>query len=72
VVTENATPPPTGTHGLTGEPRVNPPGRVLHCWEDLRNVTDNWDLPNATCMLPDGHDGPHEWTPDSDIRVQFK
>jgi hypothetical protein len=24
VATENATPPPTGTHGLTGEPRVNP------------------------------------------------
>ncbi len=26
----------------------------------------------STCMLPDGHEGPHVWTPDGDIRVSFK
>ena len=27
---------------------------------------------NATCMLPAGHDGPHEWTPDDEIVVAFE
>ena len=27
--------------------------------------------PGATCMLLEGHDGPHEWTPDSDIGMKF-
>lgn len=26
----------------------------------------------ATCLLPGGHDGPHEWTPDSAIVIQFR
>ncbi len=53
-----------------------------HCWkgimDDLEFGTDAWlrasiDLPaRATCMLPDGHDGPHEWTPNDQIRVNFK
>jgi hypothetical protein len=25
----------------------------------------------ATCMLEDHHDGPHEWTPDSQIIITF-
>jgi hypothetical protein len=57
--------------------------RVLHCWEDrhdfeTRDVaigSDAWVAshfkPNATCMLEDGHDGPHEWTDDGDIGVRF-
>ena len=27
--------------------------------------------PDATCLLPDGHTGPHEWTPDEDITITF-
>jgi hypothetical protein len=41
------------------------------CWEDRRSYYVDWDSPAETCMLPDGHDGPHEWTPDSEIVVQF-
>lgn len=26
---------------------------------------------SRTCLLPDGHDGAHEWTDDDDIRVTF-
>jgi hypothetical protein len=26
---------------------------------------------SATCLLPDGHDGPHEFTPDKDIEIRF-
>ena len=26
---------------------------------------------SATCMLPDGHDGPHEFTDDDQIRISF-
>lgn len=57
--------------------------RVLHCWKDrlawIEDVhghgSDEWcaayDKPSATCMLEDGHDGPHEFMPDSDIAVSF-
>jgi hypothetical protein len=30
-----------------------------------------WSDENATCLLEDGHDGPHEWTPDSSITIRF-
>jgi hypothetical protein len=33
-----------------------------HCWADKDD---------CTCLLPGGHDGPHEWTPDSEIVVAF-
>ena len=26
---------------------------------------------SSTCMLPHGHTGAHEWTPDSEIAVEF-
>jgi hypothetical protein len=26
---------------------------------------------DATCLLANGHVGPHEWTPDSEIIVSF-
>lgn len=40
---------------------------------------DDWDQAmecaygreQATCLLEDGHSGPHEWTPDSEIVVSF-
>jgi hypothetical protein len=44
---------------------------TCNCWEDRREFYDDWDLPAGTCLLPDGHDGPHEFTDDSDIIIQF-
>lgn len=55
-----------------------------HCWQDAREdiekrygyLSPEWieataaDL-SATCMLWGGHKGPHKWTPDSAITVQF-
>lgn len=34
----------------------------IHCWEDSGG---------STCMLLDGHDGPHEFTFDDEIVVCF-
>lgn len=60
--------------------------RVLHCWagkldtDDLEIGSDEWvnrwvrkeeGEDTCTCMLPQGHDGPHEWTPDSEITITF-
>lgn len=57
--------------------------RVLHCWEDLHDWaaqtygwgSDKWaeiySGDNATCMLPAGHEGPHQWTDDKKIGVTF-
>lgn len=28
------------------------------------------DCLDGVCMLPEGHDGPHEWTPDDQIFVE--
>lgn len=42
--------------------------RVLHCWEG-GPVTDEGI--STTCMLPDGHEGPHEWTRDDQIYIAF-
>ena len=52
---------------------------VIHCWEDYRSTLDfggdewaaTWETGNATCMLESGHEGPHEWTKDAEIRVRF-
>ncbi len=54
----------------------------LLCWHGL---TDNmeicspeWDAAHeryphgATCLLPDGHEGPHEYTPDNKIMLTFE
>lgn len=39
---------------------------MVNCWEE------SGEYPNtSTCMLLDGHDGPHEFTPDSDITIGF-
>ena len=50
--------------------------RVLHCWEEgpteeYNGDPDHWPA-TSTCFLSDGHDGPHEWTLDRDILIDFK
>jgi hypothetical protein len=57
--------------------------RILHCWKDKQEWAEEtfgrysdeyvsaWEH-NCTCMLPAGHDGPHKWTPDDGIVVEFK
>lgn len=59
-------------------------GRGRHCWAGYRESLDcndlrqaelwiaSWDAGDATCMLPADHLGPHEWTPDDEIRVEFR
>ena len=41
---------------------------LVHCWEDGPRTEDDC---STTCMLPDGHPGEHEWTPDDQITIQF-
>lgn len=57
--------------------------RQVHCWTgrlEHAEAVHGWgsdeywkayDLPSATCMLPDGHAGPHEFMDDSNITVRF-
>lgn len=54
--------------------------RVLHCWADRGEIEPEWRQnvylvndaePGYTCMLEDGHEGPHEWTSDREIGVSF-
>lgn len=54
-----------------------------HCWKDkTEHITDlhgfgsdewaeSFNEPSATCMLESGHEGPHEFVPDSQIGVTF-
>ncbi len=44
----------------------------MHCWED-GPITVNDDLTEtgSTCMLEDGHEGPHEFVLDSEITIKF-
>ena len=42
--------------------------RVVHCWEDGPHTDDGC---GTTCMLLDGHTGPHEWSRDDEIGVSF-
>lgn len=42
--------------------------RVIRCWEDGPVTQDGC---STTCMLPDGHDGPHEWSRDDEITIRF-
>lgn len=41
---------------------------IVHCWEGGPETEDGC---STTCMLLDGHDGPHEWTRDDEIVVRF-
>ena len=47
---------------------------MTHCWEDL-DIMERLNLPDPevgrTCLLPAGHDEPHEWTRDGEIMVEF-
>lgn len=52
--------------------------RMLHCWkgndEDVEFGSEAWAqafLEPATCMLEEGHAGPHEFTPDKAIGIAF-
>ena len=51
--------PPAAGREVTPSPASRP---AIHCWEDGGH---------STCLLADGHDGPHEFTPDSEIVVRF-
>ena len=56
---------------------------AVHCWKDYRDwvketygllsgeYIDSFNEWPATCMLPAGHAGPHEWTPDSETAIKF-
>jgi len=59
---------PVGLRGPRRQHRADMNEPILHCWED--GPRDERDV-GSTCMLPDGHDGPHEWTPDDEITVRF-
>jgi hypothetical protein len=53
---------------------------MKHCWQDYQSTlepgTDEWAKADGemskTCMLEDGHSGPHEWTDDDQITVTFR
>ena len=59
--------------------------KIVHCWEGKGEWIEERfgfrsqeyleylaDEDRCTCMLPRGHDGPHEWTPDKNIVIRFK
>jgi hypothetical protein len=41
--------------------------RVVHCWEDGPRTEDDC---GTTCMLLNGHSGPHKWTRDDQIGIK--
>ncbi len=50
--------------------------RVLHCWADgpeeyRLNADGIWTCYGSTCLLADGHEGEHEFTPDENIVAEF-
>lgn len=44
------------------------PKRIVHCWEDGPETEDGC---STTCMLLQGHEGPHEWDRDDEIGISF-
>ena len=52
---------------------------TIHCWasqeDEYEFGTDEWaeafNRGFGICMLPDGHDGPHVFTPPEDIAISF-
>ena len=42
--------------------------RIVHCWEAGPDADDGC---GTSCMLLDGHDGPHQWTRDDEIIIQI-
>ena len=56
---------------------------MTHCWKGYLDWLDECGLLgseewaaayecDATCMLPDGHDGPHEFVRDDQIGIHFE
>ena len=58
---------------------------MVYCWKDYQEwIEETTGKPwydqedplnhekGKTCMLLNGHDGPHEWTPDDEIMIEFK
>ena len=55
----------------------------LHCWKDEGEDLEErfgfhspehlriYEGPGGTCLLSAGHEGPHEFTPDTDVGVSF-
>ena len=43
--------------------------RVLHCWEPSE-PDENGDR-TGVCLLEDGHEGPHQFTPGDQVQVTF-
>jgi hypothetical protein len=43
----------------------------VKCWFDFDDAEWETGTPGHTCMLPDGHEGPHEPTPDDQIIISF-
>jgi hypothetical protein len=58
---------------------------MTHCWAGYQEEIERlygygteayWKAhlrypDNATCLLPDGHTGPHEWTDDGEVMISF-
>lgn len=47
--------------------------RVVHCWEDgpeVGRLLEGYPI-RSTCMLLDGHEGPHDFVPDDQIVMRF-
>ncbi len=44
---------------------------VTRCWADSWNDELWGEEPRSSCLLEGGHRGPHEWTPDSEIVLEF-
>lgn len=38
-----------------------------YCSDEHADAMNN----TSTCLLPDGHDGPHEFVPDDEIGISF-
>lgn len=53
--------------------------KILHCWhgenDDNEIGSDEWVEVfihgEGTCMLSDGHAGPHVYTPDDELVIKF-
>jgi hypothetical protein len=43
---------------------MNEPKRMIHCWEPSEDR-------ESVCLLEDGHEGPHQFTPGGDVQIAF-
>lgn len=56
---------PGAPQGALMKSSDRPPAGRASCWEDMRDADGN----GHTCLLDDGHEGPHWFTPDADIVI---